>query len=418
MGSSFGDRLRQERLARSLTQTELGGALYSASYISLLENGRREPTVEIIKQLSRQLQLAPHSIEEWVQPISAAESDYLIASLYARQCWDTRDYVGAAQSAGAAAEKASASHDSVTWWNMTYLQANSLLRCGSHAEALEVLKRLLNNSLTSDSDALTMRTRQTMAAALLSLGRLPEAIEEATLAVEIGSGDTDEEYTAYLIAMQTLVGALAESGDLEGAWQHCVALVDAVTDSTPKQLAGEIHWVIGNVAFIRQDINTGLSHHAQAGRLLSPTQDLSRWAQFNKATAWVRLAAGVVEPATLEAIERSELAHSVVGATRTETLEVSLLRARWLYLNGDMDAALTLLESIGSERDVLATHIAGDTALLLGKVLKAQDRTEDALAAFNDAKAMFTEAGATERISQAMESIVEIESLRRSGSRQ
>ena len=48
---------------------------------------------------------------------------------------------------------------------------------------------------------------------------------------------------------------------------------------------------------------------------------------------------------------------------------------------------------------------------------KAQDRMEEALAAFEKAKAMFAEAGATERISQAMESIVEIESLRRSGSR-
>ncbi|WP_113716174.1 helix-turn-helix domain-containing protein [Arthrobacter dokdonensis] len=415
MGSSFGDRLRQERLARSLTQAELGGALYSASYISLLENGRREPTVEIIKQLSRQLQLAPHSIEEWAQPVSTEESSYLIASLYARQCWDTRDYVGAAQSAGTAAEKALASHDSVTWWNMSYLQANALLRCGGQEDALEVLQKLLSHALTADSDALTLRTRQTMSAALLSLGRLPEAIEQATLAVEIGSGDTDEEYAAYLIGLQTLVGALAEAGDLEGAWQHCLTLADAVTESTPPQLAGEIHWVIGNVAFIRHDVNRGLFHHAQAGRLLSPTQDLSRWAQFNKATAWVRLAAGVVEPATLEAIERSELAHSVVGATRTEALEVSLLRARWLYLNGDMAAALTLLESIGAERETLATHIAGDTALLLGKVLKAQGRVEDALAAFNDAKAMFTDAGATDRISQAMESIVDIESLRRSG---
>ncbi|MCQ9164834.1 MULTISPECIES: helix-turn-helix transcriptional regulator [unclassified Arthrobacter] len=417
MGSSFGVRLRQERLARNLTQSELGGALYSASYISLLENGRREPTVEIIKQLSLQLQLAPHSIEEWMQPISAEESGYLIASLYARQCWDTRDYVGAAQSAGAAAEKALASHDAVTWWNMAYLQANSLLRCGGQAEALEVLQALLGHALTSDSDALTLRTRQSMSSALLSLGRLPEAIEEATLAVEIGSGDTDEEYTAYLIAMQTLVGALAEAGDLEAAWQHCLTLAEAVTDATPSQLAGEIHWVIGNVAFIRQDVNTGLFHHAQAGRLLSPTQDLARWAQFNKATAWVRLAAGIVEPATLEAIERSELAHSVVGATRTETLEVVLLRARWLYLNGDMTGALALLESIGSERETLATHIAGDTAMLLGKVLKAQDRTEEALAAFNEAKARFTEAGATDKISQVTESIVEIESLRRSGSR-
>ena len=112
-----------------------------------------------------------------------------------------------------------------------------------------------------------------------------------------------------------------------------MVLADSVTDETPPQMAGEIHWVIGNVAFIRHDVRTGLEHHAKAGRLLSPAADLSRWAQFNKATAWVRLMAGVVEPATLQAIERSELAHSVVGATPTETLEVSLLRARWNYLN-------------------------------------------------------------------------------------
>ena len=417
MGSSFGDRLRQERLSRSLTQAELGGALYSASYISLLENGRREPTVEIIKQLSRQLQLAPHSIEEWNQPVSPEESEYLLASLYARQCWDTRDYAGAAQSARSAAQKACASHDTVTWWNMTYLEANALLRNGDDGASLEVLTGLLKHPLTAESDALSLRTRQIMAAALLGLGRLPEAIEQATLAVEIGSGDTEEDYSAYLTAMQTLIGALAEAGRLDDAWRHCLTLADAVTDSTPSQVAGEMHWVIGNVAFIRQDISTGLNHHAKAGRLLSPTADLSRWAQFNKATAWVRLAAGVVEPATLQAIERSELAHSVVGATPTEALEVSLLRARWLYLNGEMSAALTLLESIRSQQEHLATHIAGDTALLLGRVLKAEGRMDDALTAFNDAKELFALSGASDRISVALESIVEIESLRRSSAR-
>jgi transcriptional regulator with XRE-family HTH domain len=413
VGSSFGDRLRQERLARSLTQAELGGALYSASYISLLENGRREPTVEIIKQLSRQLQLAPHSIEEWAQPVSTEESEYLLSSLYARQCWDTRDYAGAAQSSRAAALKAAASHDVVTWWNMTYLQANALLRNDEPAEALTVLEGLLGHALTVESDALTLRTRQMMSATLLGLGRLAEALEQARLAVEIGSGDSDEEYSAYLIAMQTLIGALTESGRLDDAWEYCLILADAVSETTPSQMAGEIHWVIGNVAFIRQDISTGLSHHAKAGRLLSPTQDLSRWAQFNKATAWVRLAAGVVEPATLQAIERSELAHSVVGATPTEALEVSLLRARWLYLNGDMSAALTLLQEIRSQQEHIARHIAGDTALLLGKVLKAEGRMDDALTAFKDSRDLFAEAGASDRIPLALESIVEIESLRR-----
>ena len=103
MGSSFGDRLKQERLSRQLTQGELGGDLYSASYISLLENAHREPTTDIIKQLARQLQMAPSTIAEWAQPASPAESEYLRLSLCARQCWDTRDYLGAATNAKAAA---------------------------------------------------------------------------------------------------------------------------------------------------------------------------------------------------------------------------------------------------------------------------------------------------------------------------
>ncbi|MGO4385629.1 helix-turn-helix domain-containing protein [Specibacter sp. RAF43] len=414
MGSSFGDRLRHERLQRSLTQAELGGALYSASYISLLENGRREPTVEIIKQLSRQLQLTPHSIEEWVQPVSAEETEYLLVSLYARQCWDTRDYASAAHNASEAARKASLSHDPVTWWNMSYLQASALLRNGEYAECIDVLQTLFDHSLTTDSPGLTLRTCQVMAAALLGLGRIPEAIEQAARAVDIGSGDTEEEFSAYLTALQTLIGALTEAGQLDDAWRHCLTLTDAVDGVTATQIAGEIHWVIGNVAFIRHDVCTGLKHHAQAGRLLSPARDLSRWAQFNKATAWVRLTAGIVEPDTLQAIERSELAHSVVGATLAETLEVSLLRARWFYLNGDITAALALLEGISAQKDQLAKHIAGDTALLLGKVLKASQRPDDALAAFNEAKDLFADAGAADRISLALDNIVEMQTIQRS----
>lgn len=417
MGNSFGERLKHERVARSLTQAELGGALYSASYISLLENGRREPTVEVIKQLSKQLQVTQHSIEEWSQKVSTEEAEYLLTSLYARQCWDTRDYRSAAQNAEVAARRAAANHDPVMWWNMSYLQANSLQRSGLHAESATVLTSLLHHGLTTESSALTVRTRQLLASALLGMGRLTEAIDQAKQAVALGAGsagDASEEYSAYLSALQTLVGALTEAGNLDEAWGLCLTLAESIKESTPTQMAGEMHWVIGNVAFIRHDVASGLIHHERASKLLSPASDLSRWAQFNKATAWVRLSAGVVEPATLQAIERSELAHAVVGSTPAEMLEVSLLRARWLYLNGDIIGAKQLLETISSQREHLGIHIAGDTALLFGKVLKAINRTDDALEQFNSAKEFFTEAGAGERISMVLENIVEIEAMRRS----
>lgn len=412
MGSSFGDRLKQERLSRQLTQAELGGELYSASYISLLENAHREPTADIIKQLAAQLQMAPSTIAEWVQASSPAESEYLRLSLCARQCWDTRDYLGAASNAKAAADLACANQNPVIWWNMTFLSANSLLRNGNHAEAIEVLAALLKHPLTTASDPLSLRAHQVMAATMLAQGSLSEAIQHATAAVEIGSGDSAEEFSAYLLALQTLVGALTEAGRLDEAWTHTLILADSVTDSTPDQMAGEIHWVIGNVAFIRQDIRAGLEHHAKASRLLSPAADLARWAQFNKATAWVRLMAGVVEPATLQAIERSELAHSVVGATASESLEVSLLRARWHYLNGELPRALELLANIEANKEHLAPHIAGDSALLLGSALKAADNCAQALEAFTNARDRFVLAGAADRAAVAQEHITELQGSR------
>lgn len=401
MGSSFGDRLKHERLSRNLTQGELGGELYSASYISLLENAHREPTAEIINQLAEQLQLAPSSIAAWERPVFPEESEYLRLSLCARQSWDTRDYAGAASNAKAAARLACANDDAVTWWHTTFLAATSLLRNGDQSEAATVLGKLLGHSLTLESDALALRANQVMAAAMLANGQLVEAISHATAAVEIGSGDSPEEFSAYLLALQTLIGALTEAGRLEDAWTHTMILADAVTDETPSQMAGEIHWVIGNVAFIRQDIRTGLEHHAKASRLLSPTADLSRWAQFNKATAWVRLRAGVVEPATLQAIERSELAHAVVGATAAETLEVSLLRARWNLLTNDLGGALKLLDLIDLQRELLAPHIAGDVSLLRGTTLQASGRADEAYAAFECAREEFTQAGALDRASEA-----------------
>lgn len=409
MGSSFGDRLKQERLSRNLTQGELGGEFYSASYISLLENAHREPTSDIIRQLASQLQLAPSSVAEWAHSASPEESECLRLSLCARQSWDTRDYLGAAANAKLAAEFASASKDPVTWWNMTFLAANALMRHGDNNEAVAVLKTLLEHPLTTDSDALALRAQQVMGAATLAQGCLQEAISHATQAVEIGSGDSPEEFGAYLLALQTLIGALTEAGRLEQAWEHALVLTDAVTDETAPQMAGEIHWVIGNVAFIRHDIRTGLEHHAQASRLLSPATDLSRWAQFNKATAWVRLMAGVVEPATLQAIERSELAHSVVGATLAETLEVSMLRARWHYLNGELTEALELLAGIQAQKDELAPHIAGDNALLLGTALQAAECPDEALSAYQQALDSYVQAGAMDRADVAKEHLAGIE---------
>ncbi len=407
MGNSFGDRLRAERLSRSLTQAELGGELYSASYISLLENARREPTYDVIQQLAKQLQLAPHAVQEWTSPVSAEETGYLLTALYARQAWDMRDYVTAAQQAETAASMAQANKDTVSWWNMAYLQASALLKNADCEGSIAVITTVLDHPLSEDTPGLAVRAQQLLASAYLGLGQLPEAVEHATIAVNRGAS-LPHESNAYIAALRTLIAALAESGKLDAAWTHCQTLSALVDDGLLSQLAGEIYWVIGNVAFMRHDVEEGITNHARAGRLLSPASDLALWARFNKATASVRLSAGVVEPETLEAIERAELAQSVVGANAADALEISMIRAHWHYLSGDMGVALELLTKLRENRDQLAKHTAGEATLLLGKTLKALGRGAEALEILTEARDLFAAAGATDKVALAMDNILEI----------
>ena len=86
-----------------------------------------------------------------------------------------------------------------------------------------------------------------------------------------------------------------------------------------------------------------------------------------------------MEPETLSSIERAELAFSIVGGTKSDELEVAFIRARWLYLTGDIVAAVEKLREIHAEREALAKHTAGEVALLLGKSLKAAGESEEAL---------------------------------------
>ena len=407
MGNGFGEKLRAERLERGLTQAELGKDLYSPSYISLLETGRREPTAEVIEELARRLELAPKALEAWSQPISVSDAEYVLAGLYARQAWDLRDYPLAASHAATAAQVALEGKNTSAWWNMTYMQAECLMKQGDLQECRKIIERLLEHPMATESVGLGVRARQMLAAVCHGQGQLAVAVEHALEAVKL-SANLPRGSTVLIGAHRILIGALAESGRLDEAWKYCQALLDQVDEHSMSQLAGEVAWVIGNVAFMRHDYTEGVKHHERAARLLSPANDIELWARFNKASAAVRLSSGIVEPETLAAIERAELAFSIVGGTKSDELEVAFIRARWLYLTGDIVAAVEKLREIHAEREALGKHTAGEVSLLLGKSLKAAGDNEEALVHLEEAQKAFATAGAQDRVQQALDAILEI----------
>lgn len=407
MGNGFGEKLRAERLERGLTQAELGKDLYSPSYISLLETGRREPTPEVIDELAKRLELAPKALEAWSQPVSVSDAEYVLAGLYARQAWDLRDYPLAASHAATAAKTALEAKNTSAWWNMSYMQAECLMKHGDLQECRELVERLLEHPMASESVGLGVRARQMYAAVLQRQGQLSLAIDSALEAVAL-SAQMPPSSTVRIGAHRILIGALAEGGRLDEAWKYCKELLAQVDDLTMPQLAGEVAWVVGNVAFMRHDYTEGVKHHERAAKLLSPANDIELWARFNKASAAVRLTSGIVEPETLSSIERAELAFSIVGGMKSDELEIAFIRARWLYLTGDIVAAIKKLREIHAERKALAKHTGGEVSLLLGKSLKAAGESEEALVHLEEAQKAFSAAGAADRVQQALDAILEI----------
>jgi tetratricopeptide (TPR) repeat protein len=313
----------------------------------------------------------------------------------------------AASHAATAAQIALEGKNTSAWWNMTYMQAECLMKQGELRECQKIIERLLEHPMATESVGLGVRARQMLAAVCHGQGQLAVAVQHGLEAVEL-SARLPRNSTVLIGAHRILIGALAESGRLDEAWKYCMALYEQVDEHAMSQLAGEVAWVIGNVAFMRHDYTEGVRHHERAAKLLSPANDIELWARFNKASAAVRLSSGIVEPETLSSIERAELAFSIVGGTKSDELEVAFIRARWLYLTGDIVAAVEKLREIHAERKSLAKHTAGEVSLLLGKSLKAAGEAGEALVHLEEAQKAFSAAGAADRVQQALDAVLEI----------
>ncbi|MEE1621371.1 helix-turn-helix transcriptional regulator [Zafaria sp. Z1313] len=412
MGIKFGEKLRQARLRHKLTQAQLGAGKYSTSYISLLETGSREPTSEIITELSARLELDREVMESWNTPVSADEAEFVLLEHRARQSYLAREYTDAEATSMEAATVALRLKNSSAWWNMMFLRAEALRDQGRFDDYRAAAEEVLTHPLTEESLALKVRAETLVANAYLGLGKLHIAVEHALKAVEQGR-ELPGDSLIYIGSLYALIASLAESGQLEQAWSTCQTLSEAVAQGAPSQTAGSAYWAIGNVAFKRQDIEAGLLNHRLAAERLRPASDIELWARFNKASASMRLAAGVVEEETLQCIERAELALSVIGGNPAESLELQLIRGRWLHLNGQPDQALEQLEPVIEGRELLSQHLQGELDLLTARSLVGTGRPQDALEHLASAQRAFASAGSPDRASLAIELATEIRSSKR-----
>ena len=74
---------------------------------------------------------------------------------------------------------------------------------------------------------------------------------------------------------------------------------------------------------------------------------------------------------------------------------------------------MCIRDRIHAERKALARHTAGEVSLLLGKSLKAAGESDEALVLLEEAQQEFSAAGASDRVQQAMDAVLEIKLAQR-----
>lgn len=342
--------------------------------------------------------MAPHS-----EP-----GERVLLELRAHASWNQRDYDNAHRLADEAAVLALKLDDANAWWNMTFLRAECLRKLGLMRESAEISQKLERHALTLQSSALTARVATNMSFALQGCGDLVEAVVAAKHAVAAAETNVDQQ-EFRIEAENALIAALADSDQLDEAWVECLTLAALLQGNPGSQTYGMSYWAIGNVAFLMDQPEEGTKYHRLAAENLSPTNDLELWAKFNRASAEIRLAAGVVQPETLECIDRAELAISIVGASERDKVELALTRAHWLVLTGQFDAAADRLRFVISKDKLLATHTAAEAHLLLGRALKAKKAEPEAVHNLEASEQLFSQAGAPGKAESARELIDDIE---------
>jgi tetratricopeptide (TPR) repeat protein len=348
---------------------------------------------------------------EGVQAIMIHRSDSgqrMMLELRAREAWMQRNYPGTQELAEQWAALSLAEGDDESWWNASYLTAEALRKQGRMSDSYNVAEDLALHPLTQRSAALRARVDTLRAFALQGSGDLTTAVLAARGAIAEVEGLAGHNGIAIL-AQNALIAALAESGQLEEAWQACLTLAHLLHEDPANTYAGQSYWAIGNVAFLLKQISDGVAFHERAANTLSPINDLDLWARFNHGSAQTRLAAGLIEPETLECIERAEMAMSIAGGTPRDRLELDLTRAHWLVLSGQPEEAIERLRRIVAGQDLLALHTAAQAHFLLGQALTGSDSASDAVAHLALSEQLFMQSGAEDRAGVARALIIGIE---------
>jgi len=283
--STFGERLKQLRLSSGLSQGELAGSDLSASYISLLESGKRTPSSEVVNLLAARLGCSNTRLVEGRPSdrdrLTALELAYAKLAIEHGESSDAKNRLERLLTDDGVPLDA---RDEATG-----LLATALERLGEHAAAIRVLQPLFARALQRQSAVPVILVAQVLCRAHLDSGDLNRAAQVGESALSVARDQGLVGATEYFRLAATVMSAYIEMGDYVHARTWADTFIDEATAAG--EMAGQavLYWNSALIAEYEGNIGEALRLCEQAMGRLSELDNLRDFARVRLATAEIML---------------------------------------------------------------------------------------------------------------------------------
>jgi transcriptional regulator with XRE-family HTH domain len=396
MGSSLGQRLRVLRNERGLSQADLAGELVSASYVSLIESGKRLPEREVLEGLAHRLGVSTLYLESGVAPEEITEQRLKLQFGEIALANGSKD-----EAFRLFSELAGSAHGEVrlgaVWGLARAEEARGNLHAAvTHRDALLAASRRGEPGAPGLLKLLIGRCRLFRDAG--DFARSIEVGEEALNEVrELGLEGTEDE----IRLASTLVSAYRRRGDTFSAEHLASQVIERAEHLASRTAQGSAYWNACTVAASRGQLNLALDMAAKTLALLSESSPDLSLADMRITYGWLLLRCE--PPRIAEADALLARAHEVVSSMsvgpRLAMCETEM--ARSALLRHDFEEAAVIAKRAASRFAGHGAPEQSDARVVCGLALVMSGDTDRGAAQVTEAARMLEATGATLQAAEA-----------------
>ncbi|OSZ58544.1 transcriptional regulator [Streptomyces pharetrae CZA14] len=340
-----GKRIRDLRVKRGLKQQDLASSDISASYISLIESGKRAPSDAVLATLARKLGCSPDHLKTGHDDHALEDARLKLA--FAEMALRNGDNGAALQSFGELLAKPDLL-DPPTLLRTRMGQAAALEKLDRIEAAIPVLEELLKEpALAAGSDE-WCRVSVALSRCYRNMGDLALSIEIGERALATLDALGLDITVDHIQVGATLIASYYLRGDFTRAHLLAQKLIPVAEQHGSRAGRGSVYWNAGLVALSRGQLREALALTERALVLMSDDDNLRHVAMLKLNVAWLELMSDHPDPARAkELLEDAGQSLAEVGtAIEQAKCEISLTDAHTQLGQWD-DAAVHARRALG-----------------------------------------------------------------------